>query len=448
MALNINEANIKQIKEEEGIDEKEHITTVSEKDPKGMYTKEGTSLIREEDESLERQLEILLKRVEDMERADADMKRILLAQFDEMTADTNAFFEECRVKLCQQGEQFVPRKGNGSPNYVDNVNISSEDIIEKPLQIVKDQSIETLVVGDQGQNRILMEIEQTSSEGNHDVKHVDDNNLNITAITDDNGFASLDMLDTCMNVRTKMPTFNGKDDWRPYFLQFSIIADQYGWSNEERLYNLIQCLRDKALTYFGRQSKSVHADYSILCQKFNDRFGRREAPHILRKQLQSLTQEFDETIEDFADRAEEIAAEGYPDIPEKYVGTLATDAFLRGCKDKQSALVAMDRNPETLVQAVEFLRTAMANRKIIMGGRRLVPVIRRVAINKGTTTDQKNEEELNTRARHGEKYDNGNGGKRLSIMESIDEGGKEMASFVRAASDALNYKGSRMVANS
>ncbi|VDI08357.1 Hypothetical predicted protein [Mytilus galloprovincialis] len=101
-----------------------------------------------------------------------------------------------------------------------------------------------------------------------------------------------------------------------------------------------------------------------------ERFGRKEPPHIVRRLLQDLKQEQEESLEEFAERAQELATDGYPDTPDNFVQTLATDAFLKGCVDKRAALTAMDKNPDALDQAVQYVRSAVANQKVIMGTRR------------------------------------------------------------------------------
>lgn len=37
----------------------------------------------------------------------------------------------------------------------------------------------------------------------------------------------------------KLSTYDGKTDWRPYFIQFSHIADKYKWTPQERLDRLL-----------------------------------------------------------------------------------------------------------------------------------------------------------------------------------------------------------------
>ncbi|VDI51055.1 Hypothetical predicted protein, partial [Mytilus galloprovincialis] len=174
--------------------------------------------------------------------------------------------------------------------------------------------------------------------------------------------------------------------------KFSTIADRYKWTDEQRLFKLIELLRDRALKYYSNRVKSLQANYKLFCQKFNEKFGKKELPHILRRLLQDLRQENEENLRDFAERAQELAVDGYPDTPEKFAETLATDAFLRGCLDKRAALVAMDKNPESLDQAVQFVRSAAANQKVIMGGKK--SEVKRVTFSDTEDVQEQEEENL------------------------------------------------------
>ena len=42
----------------------------------------------------------------------------------------------------------------------------------------------------------------------------------------------------------KMSTYDGKNDWRPYCVQFNHIANRHSWTNQQSLDKLIECLRD------------------------------------------------------------------------------------------------------------------------------------------------------------------------------------------------------------
>ena len=169
----------------------------------------------------------------------------------------------------------------------------------------------------------------------------------------------------------KLSNYDGKTDWRPYFIQFSHSADKYKWTPQERLDRLLQCLRDKALKFFSIKNKSGKGNYEQVCNKMNERFGRKDLPHIIRRQLQDLKQEQDELLEEYAERAQEMSTDGYPDTPEEFVEIIAIDAFLKGCTDKKAALTAMDKNPATLDQALQFVKSAIANQRVILGPKRM-----------------------------------------------------------------------------
>ena len=49
---------------------------------------------------------------------------------------------------------------------------------------------------------------------------------------------------------------------------------------------------------------------------------------------------------------------------------IAIDVFLRGCTNKQAALIAMDKNPTTLDIAIQYMKSAITNQKLILGLRK------------------------------------------------------------------------------
>lgn len=198
----------------------------------------------------------------------------------------------------------------------------------------------------------------------------------------------------------KMSQFDGRSDWRPYYLQFSHIADRYKWSKQQRLGKLIECLRDKALKYYSLKPKEVQSDFDLLCKKMNERFGRKDLPHILRRQLQDLRQDPEESLEEFAERSQELAVDGYPDTPGPFVQTLVTDAFLKGCVDKRAALSAMDKDPDNLDDALQFVKSAMTNQKVILGSKKME--VKRVSF---SDTDKETEPSIRTIHREKESDD-------------------------------------------
>jgi len=52
-------------------------------------------------------------------------------------------------------------------------------------------------------------------------------------------------------------------------------------------------------------------------------------PHIVRRQLQDLRQNAEETLEEYAERAQKLATDGFPNTSEECIQMMATDGFLR-----------------------------------------------------------------------------------------------------------------------
>ena len=69
----------------------------------------------------------------------------------------------------------------------------------------------------------------------------------------------------------KMSTYDGKNDWCPYYVQSNQIADRHSWTNQQRLDKLIECSR----------SKTVQLDYQSICKKMDERFGKKDRLEVI-----------------------------------------------------------------------------------------------------------------------------------------------------------------------
>ena len=167
----------------------------------------------------------------------------------------------------------------------------------------------------------------------------------------------------------KMPMFDGKSsEWGPFLFQFRKMAKIGRWTEKEKRDSLLACLRGKAITYIQTKPKYFRTSYESLKSLLEQRYGMTELPATARRQLSSMKQEEGETLEDFADRMIGKTGEGYLGVPEETLQVLATEAFLRGCRDRNAAYAASERKPETLCKAVEEMRDAAANLKAFNRG--------------------------------------------------------------------------------
>ena len=121
----------------------------------------------------------------------------------------------------------------------------------------------------------------------------------------------------------QMGTFTGKEDWRTYFLQFCHIPNDYKWSDQDRLDKLIECIRDRALRYFRTRPKCIQDNYKFTCNK-----KRKDLPNVIFRNFQELRHFPEESLEEYAACAQDLAVYGFPGTLDDFIQIVATDGFL------------------------------------------------------------------------------------------------------------------------
>jgi hypothetical protein len=73
-----------------------------------------------------------------------------------------------------------------------------------------------------------------------------------------------------------------------------------------------------------------------------------------------------QSLEEYAVCAQDLAVYGFPGTSDDFIQIVATDAFLKGCQDKRTALAAMYNDPKNLEQILDMLtRNNTINRAIL-----------------------------------------------------------------------------------
>ena len=165
----------------------------------------------------------------------------------------------------------------------------------------------------------------------------------------------------------KMAIFDGRGSptWESFIFQFERTAERRHWSNKRKIGRLFDCLKDTALEY----ARKIHKDddFESLVKKMKRRFSKKPEPVTARRQLQYTKQQEDESIEEYAHKVYMMAMDGYEKCEVETLEAIATEAFLRGCKEKEAAMKAMEKNPQTLTKAVKYVKTSLANQKALFG---------------------------------------------------------------------------------
>ena len=173
--------------------------------------------------------------------------------------------------------------------------------------------------------------------------------------------------------RIRVPEFKGnRSSWHSYLVQFNTIMKMNDCDdNEVKVCKLVEALRGKALDYFESLPEELRLEFESLCSMFEGRFGRQETPATMRSKLKCITQGVEETLAEFGERALKVTSEGYVGMTGQWVQALAVDAFLMGCLDKRSALSSMDKEPQTIDEAVKLMRRLGSHEGTLKTGKRL-----------------------------------------------------------------------------
>lgn len=169
----------------------------------------------------------------------------------------------------------------------------------------------------------------------------------------------------------KLPKFDGKPDsvvdWTAFIVQFERLALRHNWDVVECLDNLIDCLRDHALLFYSRLPVHVRDDYRELRDRLAARFSTMDDAPAARRKLQEAKQLPEEPLEEYAARVQQLVNIGYPETALVTIQALTVDAFLKGCRDKNTAFLTLNSNPATIDEALRRMISTSTNHKVMFG---------------------------------------------------------------------------------
>ena len=145
------------------------------------------------------------------------------------------------------------------------------------------------------------------------------------------------------------------------------MAQQYQWTEDEKLSKFVEALQDKALQFYGNLPEEVRDDYQLVSKKFHAQFWPQEPSQTVRSQLKVLKQQPDESLEEYAEKCQQLATDAWGATNLKMTEHSAMDAFLHGLIDTEAAYSALEKEPANLDEALELTKQAMHNCRALLG---------------------------------------------------------------------------------
>ena len=164
-------------------------------------------------------------------------------------------------------------------------------------------------------------------------------------------------------------TYDGRSNWKSFELKFTHYAKALEWSEEDCKVCLLHCLTGKALDCCARMMRvNENIPYRTLLRKLQERFGA-ELQVSAQVKFNQATQGKTESLEDWADRVQELAAEAFRGLPEHYANSQAIGRFCQGLLDVPAGHSAFMKVHATIEQAMNDIRLFQYSKAEMVGRR-------------------------------------------------------------------------------
>ena len=163
----------------------------------------------------------------------------------------------------------------------------------------------------------------------------------------------------------KLSKYDGRIPWRVYEVKLLHLAKRYQWDDDTKLAKLVEALEDKALTFFSNLPSNIQVNFELVRKKMNNRFMPQEPAITVRKQLQTIHQNTEEALEEWAERCQQCAYDAWGKISLEVAEQAAIEAFLGGVIETEAAFTVLEKDPQTVDEALEFLKKAVHSRKAL-----------------------------------------------------------------------------------
>ena len=157
----------------------------------------------------------------------------------------------------------------------------------------------------------------------------------------------------------KLSKYDGRIPWRVYEVQLMHSAKRHQWDDDTKLAKLVEALEDKALTFFSNLPSNVQVNFELVRKKMNNRFMPKEPAITIRKQLQTIHQNTEEALEEWAECCQQCAYDAWGKISPEVAEQAAIEAFLGGVIEAEAAFTVLEKDPQTVDEALEFLKKAV-----------------------------------------------------------------------------------------
>ena len=149
--------------------------------------------------------------------------------------------------------------------------------------------------------------------------------------------------------------YDGQSNWFS-FEKFKSYRKVMKWTETQRKDYLIWSLEGKALDSVASSMDVDRHSFRKMMKKMERRFGVTDLKETLKVEFDHASQEPEEYLEDWADRAWTLTTYAFADLKEKHQKLKAITKFCQGCSDKVAAKHACFERPSTMEEALDLVK--------------------------------------------------------------------------------------------
>ena len=165
------------------------------------------------------------------------------------------------------------------------------------------------------------------------------------------------------NYDMKLPSFDGKEDWKVWVSRFEAFAERRQWDDDTKLDNLLPKLQGRAGDFvFTQLPKQTLECYSELVKELNSRLRVVETKKTFAAKFSQRVQRPNETVEEYAADLKRLYSKAHQSRDARTRQEDLVRRFLDGLRDNDARFeIEYNKEPEDIDEAVyhavNFLQT-------------------------------------------------------------------------------------------
>ncbi|KAK3090442.1 hypothetical protein FSP39_011884 [Pinctada imbricata] len=151
--------------------------------------------------------------------------------------------------------------------------------------------------------------------------------------------------------------YNGTDNWEAFKMKFTVFAQAKQWTELESRGYLCWCLEGQASEFYTSVVKrDPGVRFADLMTKLEMRFGDCELPETAQVKFSTLVQNPDESLEEWSDRVQQVAAKAFQGLPDDFQNKQVIYRICHGCLDQNAGQFVVNLNLSSILEVIDRIK--------------------------------------------------------------------------------------------